>query len=126
MSVGITSSWYTGEALLNLCPNAKFYVEQYNDDAPTIVWDGSNSDAQPSQSQIDEELVKVVAAMPMKLLRIERNSKLATTDWSQGDDVPVGIKTAYQAYRQALRDLPANQTPVDNELSNITWPTKPS
>ena len=126
MSAGITSSWYTGEALLNLCPNAKFYVEQYNDDAPTIVWDGSNSDAQPSQSQIDEELVKVVAAMPMKLLRIERNSKLALTDWSQGGDVPVGIKTAYQAYRQALRDLPANQTPTDNELSNITWPTKPS
>ena len=126
MSAGITSSWYTGEALLNLCPNAKFYVEQYNDDAPTIVWDGSNSDAQPSQSQIDEELVKVVAGMPMKLLRIERNSKLASTDWSQGDDVPVGIKTAYQAYRQALRDLPANQTPTDNELSNITWPTKPS
>ena len=64
--------------------------------------------------------------MPMKLLRIERNSKLALTDWSQGDDVPVGIKTAYQTYRQALRDLPANQTPADNELSNITWPTKPS
>ena len=126
MSAGISSSWYTGEALQNLCPNAKFYVEQYNDDSPTIFWDGSNSDAPPSQSQIDEELVKVVAAMPMKLLRIERNSKLATTDWSQGDDVPVGIKTAYQAYRQDLRDLPANQTPVDNELSNITWPTKPS
>lgn len=126
MSVGITSSWYTGEALRNLCPNAKFYVEQYNDDAPTIVWDGSNSDAQPSQSEIDAELIKVIDAMPMKLLRIERNSKLALTDWSQGGDVPVGIKTAYQAYRQALRDLPANQTPTDNELSNITWPTKPS
>tara|TARA_B100000941_G_scaffold273638_1_gene234117 strand:+ start:256 stop:636 length:381 start_codon:yes stop_codon:yes gene_type:complete len=126
MSAGITSSWYTGEALQNLCPNAKFYVEQYNDDPPNIVWDGTNSDAQPSQSQIDEELIKVVAGMPMKLLRIERNSKLALTDWSQGDDVPVGIKTAYQTYRQALRDLPANQTPADNELSNITWPTKPS
>ena len=126
MSAGITSSWYTGEALQNLCPNAKFYVEQYNDDPPTIVWDETNSDSQPSQDQIDEEIIKVVAGMPMKLLRIERNSKLALTDWSQGGDVPVGIKTAYQAYRQALRDLPANQTPVDNELSNITWPTKPS
>ena len=126
MSAGITSSWYTGEALQNLCPNAKFYVEQYNNDTPKIVWDESNSDSQPSQAQIDEELVKVVAGMPMKLLRIERNSKLALTDWSQGDDVPVGIKTAYQTYRQALRDLPANQTPADNELSNITWPTKPS
>ena len=126
MSAGITSSWYTGEALQNLCPNAKFYVEQYNNDTPNIVWDESNSDSQPSQAQIDEELVKVVAGMPMKLLRIERNQKLALTDWSQGDDVPVGIKTAYQTYRQTLRDLPANQTPADNELSNITWPTKPS
>ena len=126
MSVAISSSWYTGEALQNLCPNAKFFVEQYNNDTPKIVWDETNSDSQPSQAQIDEELVKVVAGMPMKLLRIERNSKLALTDWSQGGDVPVGIKTAYQAYRQALRDLPANQTPTDNELSNITWPTKPS
>ena len=126
MSVAISSSWYTGEALQNLCPNAKFFVEQYNNDTPNIVWDESNTDSQPSQDQIDEELVKVVAGMPMKLLRIERNSKLALTDWSQGGDVPVGIKTAYQAYRQALRDLPANQTPADNELSNITWPTKPS
>ncbi len=126
MSVAISSSWYTGEALQNLCPNAKFFVEQYNNDTPKIVWDETNSDSQPSQAQIDEELVKVVAGMPMKLLRIERNSKLALTDWSQGDDVPVGIKTAYQEYRQALRDLPANQTPADNELSNITWPTNPS
>ena len=126
MSVAISSSWYTGEALQNLCPNAKFFVEQYNNDTPKIVWDETNSDSQPSQAQIDEELVKVVAGMPMKLLRIERNSKLALTDWSQGGDVPVGIKTAYQAYRQALRDLPANQTPADNELSNITWPTEPS
>lgn len=126
MSAGITSSWYTGEALQNLCPNAKFYVEQYNDDTPNIVWDETNSDSQPSQSEIDAEIIKVIAGMPMKLLRIERNSKLALTDWSQGDDVPVGIKTAYQTYRQSLRDLPANQTPSDNELSNITWPTKPS
>ena len=126
MSAGITSSWYTGEALQNLCPNAKFYVEQYNDDTPNIVWDETNSDSQPSQSEIDAEIIKVIAGMPMKLLRIERNSKLALTDWSQGGDVPVGIKTAYQSYRQALRDLPANQTPADNELSNITWPTKPS
>jgi len=126
MSAGITSSWYTGEALQNLCPNAKFNVEQYDDNTPTIVWDESNSDAQPTQSEIDAEIVKVIAGMPMQLLRVERNQKLSLTDWSQGDDVPVGIKTAYQTYRQTLRDLPANQTPADNQLSNITWPTKPS
>ena len=31
-----------------------------------------------------------------------------------------------KTYRQALRDLPANQTPTDVRLSNITWPTEPS
>ena len=121
MSAGITSSWYTGEALQNLCPNAKFYVEQYNDDTPNIVWDETNSDAQPSQSQIDEELIKVVAGMPMKLLRVERNQKLALTDWSQGGDVPVGIKTAYQEYRQALRDLPTHKNWPN--LEEEDWPT---
>jgi hypothetical protein len=28
-------------------------------------------------------------------------------------------------YRQALRDI-TKTTPVDDALSNITWPTKPS
>ena len=126
MSVGYHTSWYTGDALLSLCPNAKFFVEQYDNDPPKIVWDESNSDAQPSQSEIDAEIVNVIAARPMKELRAERNRKLALSDWSQGDDVPVEIKTAYKSYRQVLRDLPANQTPIDNELSNITWPTQPS
>ena len=126
MSVGYHTSWYTGDALLSLCPNAKFFVEQYDNDPPKIVWDESNSDAQPSQSEIDAEIVNVIAARPMIELRAERNRKLALSDWSQGDDVPVEIKTAYKSYRQVLRDLPANQTPIDNELSNITWPTQPS
>ena len=29
---------------------------------------------------------------------------------------------AQKTYRQALRDLPANQTPSDMKLSNISWP----
>ena len=75
----------------------------------------------------DEELVKY----PKTLLRLERNVKILNTDWSQLDDVPAGIKTAYQSYRQALRDLPANVSPKlddDGNLdqSSFTWPTEPS
>ena len=33
---------------------------------------------------------------------------------------------AQKTYRQALRDLPANQTPSDMKLSNISWPEEPS
>ena len=79
------------------------------------------------KNKYDEELVKY----PMTLLRLERNVKILNTDWSQLDDVPAGIKTAYQSYRQALRDLPANASPKlddDGNLdqSSFTWPTEPS
>ena len=68
---------------------------------------------------------------PMDELRMVRNNKLTETDWSQLGDVPVGIKTTYESYRQALRDLPASANPKldDNgylDDSSITWPTKPS
>ena len=68
---------------------------------------------------------------PMDELRMVRNNKLTETDWSQLGDVPVGIKTTYESYRQELRDLPASANPKldDNgylDDSSITWPTKPS
>ena len=68
---------------------------------------------------------------PMDELRIIRNVKLTETDWSQLGDVPVGIKTTYESYRQALRDLPASANPKLNNQgylddSSITWPTQPS
>ena len=68
---------------------------------------------------------------PMDELRIIRNVKLTETDWSQLGDVPVGIKTTYESYRQALRDLPASANPkldADGNLdqTSFTWPTEPS
>ena len=68
---------------------------------------------------------------PMDELRMVRNIKLTETDWSQLGDVPVGIKTTYESYRQALRDLPASANPkldADGNLdqTSFTWPTEPS
>ena len=79
------------------------------------------------KTKYDEELAKY----PMTLLRLERNDKILSTDWSQLGDVPVGIKTTYESYRQALRDLPASANPkldADGNLdqSSFTWPTEPS
>ena len=61
----------------------------------------------------------------------ERNIKLTETDWSQLGDVSVGIKTTYETYRQALRDLPSSANPSLNQQgylddSSVTWPTEPS
>ena len=79
------------------------------------------------KAKYDELEVK----FPMDELRIVRNMKLTETDWSQLGDVPVGIKTSYESYRQALRDLPASANPKLNNQgylddSSITWPTQPS
>ena len=56
-----------------------------------------------------------------QVLRDERNLKLAETDWTQMPDVPEEIKTAWQVYRQALRDIPENYS----NIAEVVWPTKP-
>jgi hypothetical protein len=49
-----------------------------------------------------------------------RNAQLAATDWTQIADAPVNA-SAWAAYRQALRDLPAN---ID--LENPVIPDPPA
>ena len=56
-------------------------------------------------------------------LRRQRDVLLAETDWMANSDV--NMSTAWRNYRQALRDI-TTQTPTDDALSNITFPTKPS
>ena len=55
-------------------------------------------------------------------LRMKRNNLLAETDWYGMSDV--SMDSDMTVYRQALRDI-TKQTPADDSLSNITWPTKP-
>ena len=63
------------------------------------------------------------AARRMTELRKQRDFLLAETDWMGNQDY--SITDAWATYRQALRDV-TSQTPSDDALSNITWPTKPS
>ena len=56
-------------------------------------------------------------------LRRQRDVLLAETDWMANSDVT--MSTAWRNYRQALRDI-TTQTPTDDALSNITFPTKPT
>jgi len=56
-------------------------------------------------------------------LRRQRDILLAETDYMALGDVT--MTDAWKTYRQALRDI-TDQTPSDEVLSNITWPTKPS
>lgn len=54
-------------------------------------------------------------------LRIERDRLLKDSDWTVLSDTPTST-AAWKAYRQELRDLPANTT----DPFNVVWPTPPS
>ena len=58
--------------------------------------------------------------------RIERNTLLTESDWTQMADSPLSSskKTEWATYRQALRDLPADSSATEYE--DIVWPIKPS
>ena len=70
-----------------------------------------------------EELGPIPSAEDdMRVIRSERDRRIAESDWTQLPDVPEAIKLKWQTYRQALRDVPQNYTdPV-----NTSWPTEPS
>jgi len=59
-------------------------------------------------------------------LRIHRDGRLKSCDWTQGADSPLSDskKTEWQTYRQTLRDLPASYSSLSDKDS-VTWPTKP-
>jgi hypothetical protein len=56
-------------------------------------------------------------------LRLQRDTKLQFSDWSQLPDAPLTTieKTSWATYRQELRDLPANTI----DPKQITWPSQP-
>ena len=56
-------------------------------------------------------------------LRLERNSLLTESDWTQYNDSPLSdeVKAEWAVYRESLRDLPDNT----DDPSNPTWPTPP-
>lgn len=59
----------------------------------------------------------------MTELRRQRDVLLTETDYMGNSDVI--MSNAWATYRQALRDI-TTQTPTDDALSNITFPTKPT
>ena len=82
-------------------------------------------DADGNQVTLDESLVsakqaELEAAIPMKLLRVERNQRLANTDWWASSDLT--MTEAQTAYRQALRDITNTYTSLDD----VVWPEVPN
>ena len=87
------------------------------------------SQTKPTESEVNTKISELDAAEPAKLLRLERDEKLAACDWRASSDLTIDIE--WKTYRQELRDLPASTTPTLNtdgtlNQSSVTWPTPPS
>ena len=79
---------------------------------------------QPSDSAINAITDKTILDEDnMKILRMERNAKLAETDWviTMHKEKGTNIPTAWKTYRQALRDI----TKDYKSLEDVKWPEKP-
>lgn len=77
-------------------------------------------------SDLTIEAVTPVAEDLQHWLRLHRNARLKSCDWTQGADSPLSNskKTEWATYRQQLRDLPASYSSLSDK-SSVTWPTKP-
>ncbi len=114
------------DAIMSLKPGAEWVLR--GTEYSGLEWLDSGQ-TQPTEEEVANELTKLDAAEPMRLLRHERDKRIALTDWRASSDLT--ITDAWKTYRQALRDLPASASPKLNpdyelDLTSITWPTEPS
>ena len=100
-------------------------------------WSGlewlDKSQTVPSEADVTAQIKTMDDAEAMRLLRVERDAKLAALDWEvvKAYSNGVAIDAKLKTYMQALRDLPASANPTTDaagELvtSSITWPTRAS
>ena len=121
---------YLVKALIALAPNSSFSVN--GDTYADIIWK-STEVTKPTETEVNNKIAELQNAEPMRLLRIERDQRLASCDWRiiMAKETGSNIPAAWKTYRQALRDLPASASPKldsngDLDYSSVTWPTEPS
>ena len=114
------------DALIRLKPGAEYNL--LGDVYSGLEWLDS-VETKPTETEINDKISELDAAEAMRLLRLERNLRLAETDWRASSDLT--LSDAWKTYRQALRDLPASASPsldsnYELDLTSVTWPTEPS
>ena len=113
-------------ALIALKPGAQWVLR--GNDYSGLEWLDS-SQTKPTETEVNSKISELDNAEAMRLLRIERDVRIAKTDWRASSDLT--LADAWKTYRQALRDLPASATPkldsnYELDFSSVTWPTEPS
>ena len=113
-------------ALQALKPGAQWTLR--GDEYSGLEWLDSKQ-TKPTETEVNSKIAELDSAEAMKLLREERDKRIAKTDWRASSDLT--LASAWSTYRQALRDLPASASPkldsnYELDLTSVTWPTEPS
>ena len=100
------------------------YANAFHVPLPTGSSDYWVVDAEAQTVTTDQDQADADAlASSWTALRSERDALLVSSDWTQYNDSPLTdeVKTSWQTYRQALRDLPENT----DDPADPTWPPPP-
>ena len=92
-----------------------------------IIWKNDGK-KKPTKKEFEDKKEELELAEPMRIMREQRDQLLKESDVYMFDDYPTSKLAEWKTYRQELRDMPENETPLlqpDGSLSNVTWPTKP-
>jgi len=118
-------------ALQKLTPGAEWVLR--GGEYSGLEWIDGHGYNKPTAAEITAKIAELEAEEPVRLLRIERDKRLAATDWKvvKAKETGTNLSAAFKEYRQALRDLPSTATPTldergDLDLSSVTWPTEPA
>ena len=113
------------DALHLLKPEAQWTLR--GSDYSGLEWLDS-SQTKPTETEVNSKISELDNAEPMRLLRIERDIRIAKTDWRASSDLT--LASAWKTYRQAHRDITTQTPKLDSnyqlDLTSVTWPTEPS
>ena len=81
----------------------------------------------PGQYKFVDGSAVAIDEDPLDFVRAQRTLLLFESDWTQTTDSPLtdSKKAEWVTYRQALRDLPANNSSATS-FNDVTFPTEPS
>ena len=112
-------------ALQSLKPGAQWVLR--GNDYSGLEWLDSGQ-TKPTETEVTNKITALDAAEPMRLLRVERDKRISSTDWRASSDLT--LADAWKTYRQALRDITTQTPKLDSnynlDLTSVTWPTEPS
>ena len=117
--LGITEWVLRGEPTTEAEFNSMFRKVTGADANGSAIESSNPSDWGTNWTAVSAKLTELNAGEPLKLLREERNRRIAETDWWASSDLT--MSDAQTAYRQALRDITETYTSLDD----VVWPTKP-